>query len=153
LSRQKKSTPKPDSPVTPKPASPENIAVGRLQVEHSQFSGPIPPPEFLARYDAVLPGLADRIVRMAENQANHRHSLESLAIKAEINRSYLGIASGLLVALTGIGSGAILIYHDKIVAGSVFAGATLVSLVGVFVYGARTRRKEREAKTRILAGE
>ncbi len=90
---------------------------------------------------------------MAENQANHRHSLESLAIKAEINRSYLGMASGLLVALTGIGSGAILIYHDKIVAGSVFAGATLVSLVGVFVYGARTRRKEREAKTRILAGE
>jgi len=35
---------------------------------------------------------------MAEKQESHRHELENRVVKAEINRSYFGMASGLVVA-------------------------------------------------------
>ena len=40
------------------------------------FLGPLPPPEILAQYEQILPGSAERIMVMAENQAEHRQSLE-----------------------------------------------------------------------------
>ena len=35
-------------------------------------SGPLPDPDTLGRYDMVIPGAADRIIKIAENQAIHR---------------------------------------------------------------------------------
>ena len=37
-----------------------------------QFSGPIPPPDALAQYNNIVPGAAERILKMAENQAAAR---------------------------------------------------------------------------------
>lgn len=34
--------------------------------EERRFSGPLPPPEYLAEYEKTLPGLPDRIMKMAE---------------------------------------------------------------------------------------
>ena len=90
---------------------------------------------------------------MVEKQANHRQQLEKEAVRAEIRRGYLGMVSGFFVALTGLGIGGFLIYHEKLIEGSAFAGSTLAALVGVFIYGATMRRHEREAKTQILAGK
>jgi uncharacterized membrane protein len=49
------------------------------------FEGPIPPPNLLREYDAIVPGAAERILAMAENEGRHRHALESNAIQANIN--------------------------------------------------------------------
>lgn len=38
-------------------------------VAHRQFIGPLPDPDALAKFDQVLPGLAERIVKMAEGHA------------------------------------------------------------------------------------
>jgi len=40
------------------------------------YSGPIPHPNDLARYEEILPGAAERIMKMAELQAEHRRALE-----------------------------------------------------------------------------
>ena len=48
------------------------------------FRGPIPPPEILAGYDNVQPGLADRIVRMAEEQSTHRQHMEKSLLDAQV---------------------------------------------------------------------
>jgi len=108
----------------PTQSPPETQAIGSIQIQQSAFSGPIPPPEFLQKYNEILPGLADRLVRMAEKQEDHRHALERSAVKAEITRGYIGQASGLIVALTGLAIGGWLLYRDKPVAGSLFAGGT-----------------------------
>lgn len=129
------------------------IATQQFQIQAQQFSGPIPPPALLGQYEEILPGMADRILQMAERQESHRHGIEKQAVTAEINRGYLGMASGFLVAICGLSIGGILLYGNKVVEGSVFAGVTLVSLVAVFVYGANKRSREREQKTRILAGK
>ena len=36
------------------------------------FQGPIPPPNVLEAYERLVPGAAERILKMAENQAAHR---------------------------------------------------------------------------------
>ncbi|MCY3770634.1 MAG: DUF2335 domain-containing protein [Gemmatimonadetes bacterium] len=43
-----------------------------LVVEASLHIGPIPDPEDLKRYESILPGLADRIVTMAEKEQEER---------------------------------------------------------------------------------
>lgn len=61
------------------------------QVSMSQsFTGPLPPPEALANYEQASPGAADRILRMAEGQQQHRHGLERQAVSSEHRRSLLG---------------------------------------------------------------
>lgn len=45
-----------------------------IAAKSETFEGPLPPPDILARYENILPGIADRIVRMAEAEQNARHS-------------------------------------------------------------------------------
>lgn len=40
------------------------------------YRGPLPPPAMLNDYNSVLPGLAARIVQMAENEQNHAHRMQ-----------------------------------------------------------------------------
>lgn len=35
---------------------------------HHQYSGPLPKPEDLAKYEQVIPGAAERIIKMAERE-------------------------------------------------------------------------------------
>lgn len=46
------------------------------QAIRSEFSGPLPHPEILAKYEDILPGAATRILEMAEEQANHRRFMK-----------------------------------------------------------------------------
>lgn len=42
----------------------------------SKFSGPLPHPDILAKYEEVYPGAASKIFQMAEEQAEHRRKME-----------------------------------------------------------------------------
>ena len=42
----------------------------------SVHSGPLPAPGMFQEYEKVLPGAADRIMAMAEKEANHRHPID-----------------------------------------------------------------------------
>jgi uncharacterized membrane protein len=41
------------------------------------FQGPIPPPAVLREYEQLEPGAANRIIKMAEKEQEHRHYLEN----------------------------------------------------------------------------
>lgn len=60
-------------------AVPENkkkeVKEALMVIRGEMYSGPIPPPEALARYEEIQPGAADRIIKMAEKQQEHRMSL------------------------------------------------------------------------------
>jgi uncharacterized membrane protein len=45
---------------------PEKGQVVKIERQISQFSGPLPAPEILQRYETILPGSAERILAMAE---------------------------------------------------------------------------------------
>lgn len=70
------------------------------EVIQSEFSGPIPPPSIIKGYEEVVPGSADRIIKMAEKQSEHRQQMEEIMIKTEARDSLLGI---LFAFVLGIG--------------------------------------------------
>jgi uncharacterized membrane protein len=56
----------------------------QIQTVTQAFQGPIPPPDTLQRYDQIIPGAAERILTMAENETAHRHLQEDQAMQANI---------------------------------------------------------------------
>lgn len=122
----------------------------QLITEAHQFSGPIPPPEVLAKYNEVVPDAAERIISMAENQSKHRQDLESKAVSSDIENSRRGLIFGLIIGLTAVIGGTVCAVTAHQIAGSVIGGGGLTSLVGVFVYGTKTRRQEREQRLKAV---
>lgn len=97
--------------------------------------GPLPPPEQLRAYDEVRPGLADRIVSMAEREQQHRHTMQAESIRGGLNLSRRGQHYGLGIALTVLVAAVILVLTGHEAAGIVIASVDLVSLAAVFVFG------------------
>lgn len=53
--------------------------------------GPIPHPRTLAQYQEIIPDAANRIIKMAERQQNHRMSIEKRVIYGDIVRADIGL--------------------------------------------------------------
>ncbi|MBM3493745.1 MAG: DUF2335 domain-containing protein [Armatimonadetes bacterium] len=124
-----------------------------LTVHSQQFIGPLPPPEALRLYEETLPGAADRIIAMAEQQAAHRQRIESLAVQTQAKRSIQGLwlGAGLSFAMTMVAAALAFTGHQT--AGIAFASINIAGVAGVFVYGSVSMRKEREDKAKISAGQ
>lgn len=105
------------------------------------FEGPLPPPDVLEGYERMLPGSAERILRMAEQQAEHRRVVLITLVEADTSRARWGLWLGAVVALVFVLAAVVMVLAGQAVAGTIVATADLLSIVGVFVYG--TRRRER----------
>lgn len=105
-----------------------------LMVE--QFSGPLPRPQDLAKYDETLPGAAERILVMAEKEQSHRHEMDreearqtDYALKADVSTIFRGqiftfILIGFLVTATVV----LLVMGLNVAAFLTFAGAAVTTL-------------------------
>jgi len=126
------------------PKEKQSIAI-RFMVQRSH-TGPLPLPESFGKYEAVLPGAADRILRMAENQQNHRIDIEKQAVRRQFNQSGTGQWMAFLIALVLIAVGGTLIYYDHDEAGSAIITVTLVGLVIAFIKGKDSQKSNLESK-------
>ncbi|MFL0089935.1 DUF2335 domain-containing protein, partial [Tenacibaculum maritimum] len=100
-------------------------------IQEKSHSGPLPDAETLIQYDSVIPGGADRIMKMAEKQQSHRISIETKVVSSQSSQSKLGQVFGLIIGLAGIGCGTYLASVGQDVVGGIIAGGTVVSLVSV----------------------
>lgn len=129
---------------------PDASSSGPLEVVSTEvtttWSGPIPPPDMLQRFDEIVPGAAGRILDTAEKQAYHRMRMEETVIEGDSRRSYLGLIAGFILSAATIAGGIFLIMNDHDWAGGLLVGGNLAGLAGVFVYGTNSRRAERERK-------
>ncbi|MBS0204493.1 MAG: DUF2335 domain-containing protein [Planctomycetes bacterium] len=112
----------------------------------TSFAGPLPPPQILEDYNRIVPGSANRILSMAEKQADHRRRLETQITSSDITNSRVGLVFGLVIGLGGIAAATVIAIYGHPQAGVGMGLLTLGSLVSVFVYGSRIRMKERQAK-------
>ncbi|MGD0655383.1 MAG: DUF2335 domain-containing protein [Thermoguttaceae bacterium] len=148
----------PDWPLSPKSFPPGNES-SHIQISSqatnisSSFSGPLPPPNILEQYNKIVPGAAERIIAQAERQTEHRINIESKVIDSEITRSSNGLIAGTIVALACIIGGCLLVYAGHDWAGATIATASVVGLVGVFIYGTSIRRMDRAEKRKELLNQ
>lgn len=110
------------------------------------YAGPLPHPSILEKFELILPGAADRILKQAEAQTKHRIEIEKKVVSADITKSYLGLVFGFILGLSGIGSGVYLATLGFNVFGPLLSGGSLITLVAVFIYGTRSRKQEREKR-------
>ena len=121
----------------------------RMIQASASFSGPLPPPETLERYNQTLPGLAERIV-MAESQHSHRLELEKEVVQSNVSAQKLGTILGFVVAMTTVLGGMWLVHEGKSGEGLAAILTALASLVGVFLYSKREQQKDLAKKTEAI---
>lgn len=119
---------------------------GKAVLTQTRFSGPLPPPEALARYEQILPGAADRITRMAEAQSAHRQGIETKVVDSNIAREKTGQWLGAGLYLFTIAAGTWLIAQGYNTGGLATVISSSVGAVSIFVIGIRRRGKELEEK-------
>ena len=110
----------------------------QIVVSH-QFSGPIPPPDTLAKYDSIVAGAAERILKMAENEATARIRNEEKLIENEViltkntvRSSYLGVffAFASVVLLTALAWFALTNDYPAVASGII---VVIASVAGIFI--------------------
>ncbi len=123
------------------------------QVQVSQtaqvFTGPLPPPEQLIKYNEAVPNAAERIIAMAEKQSTHRQQLENTVLQVEAQRSSLGLTAAFVLSVLALSASTFCIYANHDIAGASIFGASLTSIVIAFLRGTSSRRSEREEKMKM----
>lgn len=116
----------------------------------STFIGPLPPPEILDRYNQVVPGMAERLMRDFEKQTDHRMFIEKQVIRSKIIQSYIGQTTGFVLGLTGLVFGYALIHAGKDGTGIASILGSLSWLGGIFVVGKLKQSKDLKKKEQNL---
>lgn len=98
-------------------------------IRHQEFMGPLPPPALLLDYDTILPGLGERIVRMAECEGDHRRAIENRLTDLSV-WGLLGAAVICVIALVG---GFVLLYAGKTLSGLAPILLALGGVIATFV--------------------
>lgn len=126
-----------------------------IQASEEEYSGPIPHPKLLGEYEAISPGMADRIFSMAESEMKHRHAMEAKAMEADIEynnnwaRNYamevrFGQWFAFIVTIFLAVIGAVVILNGgSPVAGSVISGLGVGGIITTFILG-RSGTKEKD---------
>jgi uncharacterized membrane protein len=132
-----------DSLPNPIATDQEQEKKARLQMVHTRTEGPLPPPATLAHYDNILPGLANRIVVMAEKEQQHAHVINAQALELEkeirlAQNAYLRRGQYFAFTIAGACIAVTILLgclgHDATAA--VLGGTTIVGLATVFILGA-----------------
>lgn len=72
------------------------------QLLHQQWSGPLPPPAALEKFNLIIPGSADRILAMAEKEQVHRIGYEKTGLDATVAESKRGQFLGAAISAIAI---------------------------------------------------
>lgn len=114
-----------------------------LQVEH--YSGIIPHPNIVGRWERIMPGSAERILSLSEKHQEHRMEIERTMFDVFVKREQLGMWFYFVIALVMIVGGVVIILSGYSTVGLVALAAPVATLAGSFLYSYRSVRQDREA--------
>ncbi len=100
-----------------------------VQATLQQFSGPLPLPAMLQGYEDIVPGSAERILALAESEAEHRRALE----RSFVTYRAWGLAIAAIIGVGGLASGVFLTVIGKSVAGLTVLITELAILAAAFI--------------------
>ncbi len=116
------------------------LVAGITQIQ--SFSGPIPPPEIMQGYESILPGSANRILIMAENQSAHRIDMEKSIVKRSLNQKTLGLVMASVLAIAILGMVVYFAILGLVWLAGVLATTSLLGVLIVLVLGKNPNGKD-----------
>lgn len=99
------------------------------------FSGPLPHPTILREYEDILPGCAERILVMAEQEQIKRHERIEKDSTTLLAHSDRGQRFAFIICLVALSISGVLALTGHEVTASIIGGIDLVALSVVFVTG------------------
>ncbi len=97
------------------------------------YSGPLPPSEEMAQYENTLPGSADRIITMTENQSKHRIEMEKIDLPIQHEQFKRGQYFSLIIGLVGLSVTAVLALFGHDVVAAIIGAITIGTIITSFI--------------------
>lgn len=101
------------------------------------FSGPLPPPAVLQGYEDVLPGAAERIVQMAEQEQRQRHAFDNSLTASVTRQQERGQQFAFLLGGGALALAAFMVYSGHPVYAIVTTVSSIATLAGAMLYRRR----------------
>lgn len=124
----------------------QNLPQSKVVAMAEYRSGILPPPEEMERYEQLVPGLTDRLVKTYEKQVQHRIEIEKTVIEGDSKRANRGQNYSFIIVMAIICIAFYLMINGYNIAG---LGSLLVgigSLISIFIGTSRNRSEERKNK-------
>lgn len=119
----------------PEPERRQAIDIVHEAMTSVSYQGPIPPPAMLRGYNDINPGIADRIIVMAEREQAFRHEWENKALANDQKYAMTGLVAGWTTAL-GLAAGATFAgVYEATAVGVALAAASATGMVWKLVQG------------------
>jgi len=106
----------------------------------AHYQGPIPLPSHLKQYEDIVPGSADRLIKMAEQTLACETQIRSVEAKTieyvskkTIQLEFIGQLMAFIITIGALGVGTFLVITGKSVEGTVLGGIPLTWLVAQFI--------------------
>lgn len=139
----------PDIPPRPPDKDPKSVLVSQ------SWEGPLPPPGILRGYEDICPGAADRLIKMVEDQGEHRRSLENLAFDTqregmcrEFAEARLGQTYAFVISALFLGCGTFAALHGQPWVGTIFGAFGIGGIVTTFIQGRNKAQGESGSEDR-----
>lgn len=126
--------------MTEQPASPldpvDQPAIARPETGpvtlvswQAEVNAVLPSPQAIEAYERSIENAGERLLRLVENEAAHRHTLERKIVASDLFRANLGLIAGIVMAIGVSGASLAAIFQGKQIGGVVGIGAT-AALIG-----------------------
>jgi uncharacterized membrane protein len=119
---------------TPSTNRPADLASRQSIIAAEQWSGPLPPPQALAKFDEIIANGAERIMTLVETEQAHRHAQERKALIGDMVDNIGGKILGAALSMVCIGGAiylAITGAHYLVALGLI--GFPICGLIGKFL--------------------
>jgi uncharacterized membrane protein len=113
---------------------------------HKTHIGPLPDIETLAGYSNLIPNGAERVMRMAEKQSEHRMKMEEKVITGQLSQSNTGQILAFLIGLAALGASAYCIVSGYEWAGAAVGVGGITGLVTAFIKGRSAQERDLSEK-------
>lgn len=127
-----------DLPVEELPEEP----TGEIVFFSFEHSGPLPLPNILKGYEEALPGSADRILQIAEKNADSRREIDKNESGALIQQADKAQDYGALIAIAILCLAGYFAYLGKSIFSIVLVVAEIGSILSIFIAGRRKRSEQ-----------
>jgi len=109
------------------------------------YRGPLPHPRHLKAYEDTCPGVATRIVAMAEKAHGRQEDRLDKSMDYEYKDRRIGLFLGFFALIALLVSGVIIVLHGDIAVGSALLAAGVIgTVIGTFVHGRRSEIEDTE---------
>jgi len=97
------------------------------------WSAPLPPPETLAQYDKVVPGMAERILSMTERVVTGKIDIEDKLASKAIDDAKIGLSAAFGLTVLAFAASVVFFALDNRIAGLAFLSFPVVMLIRSFL--------------------